>query len=150
VIRRRPEAGRARERERVWELDLRETDLRGAHLIGAHLEHADLRGAHLEHANLMMAHLEDTTLLGTYLNGASLQDAYFSHRTVLHGAHLEGVDFNGAPHLNNVDLSWASGDAHTRLPKRVIRPAHWPVFDRAGFSPPWFALHEFVPPKREL
>jgi Pentapeptide repeats (8 copies) len=55
VLRRRPDAGREREKLRDWRLDLRMTDLRGAFLLGAHLEGADLSVAHLEHANLLGA-----------------------------------------------------------------------------------------------
>ena len=46
VLRRRPDAGREREKLRDWRLDLRMTDLRGADLSEAHLEGAILsRGA---------------------------------------------------------------------------------------------------------
>jgi CRISPR-associated endonuclease/helicase Cas3 len=45
VIRRRPVAGWAYEMKRLWRLDLRETDLRGAILRNAHLERAILFAA---------------------------------------------------------------------------------------------------------
>src|SRR3954467_4236323 len=56
-IRRRPEAGRAKEKEQNWRLDLHATDLRLAILGDAHLEGAYLSDAHLESAILREAHL---------------------------------------------------------------------------------------------
>jgi hypothetical protein len=75
VIGRRSEAGRKREQQHYWQLDLRGTDLGGA----------DLRLAHLERAYLVGAHFERTFLFGARLEGASLTDAH------LEGAHLDGV-----------------------------------------------------------
>jgi hypothetical protein len=104
VLRRRPDAGRAREELRDWRLDLGMTDLRGADLVEAHLERALLAEAHLERAWLEGAHLAGASLIGARLAGASLR-----------GAHLAGVD-----------LSRAFGDARTWLTDGVARPADWP------------------------
>jgi hypothetical protein len=107
VLRRRPDAGREREKLRDWHLDLRMTDLRGAVFIGAHLEGATLIEAHLEGAHLG----------GAYLAGANLR-----------GAHLEGAHLGGA-YLARANLSEAIGDAKTRLPAVIERPPHWPLFE---------------------
>ena len=104
VLCRRPEPGRKREKLRNWRLDLRMTDLRGADLSGALLEGARLSGAHLQ---------------GAYLGGAHLEGAF------LGGAHLDGAFLGGA---DGVDLSGAIGDAKTRLPARIERPADWPPY----------------------
>jgi hypothetical protein len=149
VIRRRPEAGRARERQRAWWLlDFRATDLRGADLRQAHLERAILTEAHLEGAffvfaylegaNLIRAHLEDGRLGSAHCQGANFSDAHLqgahfarTHLKGAHfgGAHLEGADLSGA-HLDGVhSLDEASGDARTRLPTVIARPAHWPPYD---------------------
>jgi uncharacterized protein YjbI with pentapeptide repeats len=113
VIGRRPDAGRERELLRKWRFDLRVTDLRGAYLIGAHLEYAVLGGAHLEYAGLHGAHLESAFLREAYLEGADLRGAHLEganlgnahlEHAYLHGAHLEAADLNGAI-LNGADLS---------------------------------------------
>jgi Pentapeptide repeats (8 copies) len=138
VLRRRPQAGREREREtlRGWRLDLQMTDLRGASLIGAYLEGTRLGGAHLEGANLIAvgleganlieAHLERAVLGWAHLAGADLRGAHLDGAD-LHGAHLDGAILQGA-HLEGVDLSGAIGDAKTRLPDSVARPAGWPPY----------------------
>ena len=147
VLRRRPEAGREREKQRGWRLNLNTTDLRGAVLSEAHLEGADLRWAHLERAELFVAHLEGADLrwahferaaLGrAHFKGALLRGAHFKRaflrgahfkRAVLFEAHLEGADLSEA-HLEGDYLSTAFGDARTDLPKGVPRPAHWPPYE---------------------
>ena len=65
--------------------DLRDVDLRGAHLIGVDLRDADLRGAQLQEANL-----EGADLSGARLGGANLQ------RAVLSNAELTGTDLRRA------------------------------------------------------
>jgi uncharacterized protein YjbI with pentapeptide repeats len=66
-------------------LDLRDTDLRFADLIGANLQRAILLGTQLQGAFLLEAQLQGAALWGAQLQDASLQDA-----------HLQGADFSGA------------------------------------------------------
>jgi hypothetical protein len=54
-------------------------DLRGAHLGGANLDHADLRGADLRGAFLFEANLIFADLRGADLRGANLDNALQSH-----------------------------------------------------------------------
>ena len=61
---------RSSDREGGHELDLTQTDLRGAFLNGAHLEGARLHGAHLENASLSDAYLEGAGLPLAHLEGA--------------------------------------------------------------------------------
>ena len=97
-------------------LDLQRTDLRKAHLIGAHLELAALFGAHLEGANLAYAHLEGAALFGAHLEAANLADAHLKGAD-LRGAHLKKADLRGA------DLREASlQNAH--LEEADLRSAH--------------------------
>ncbi|MEJ2868518.1 pentapeptide repeat-containing protein [Actinomycetospora sp. OC33-EN08] len=79
--------------------DLRARRMRDVSLRGALLMGADLRGVDLGRADL----------LGTDLRGADLR-----------GAALDDVLF-----LTNPQVTSARGDAATRLPARVHRPAHW-------------------------
>ena len=148
VLNRRPEASREREEIEGWCLDLRATDLRGANLIMAKLSRAilsradlseanltgaDLSGAYLTGVDLSGVHLMGTNVSGAILTGADLSGvvvatfggANFS-RAYLSGANLRGADFRWAFRLSEEQLVQADGDARTRLPLGMTRPAHWP------------------------
>jgi hypothetical protein len=100
VIRRRT---RSLDHEEPESLDLHETNLREANLVGAHFEVANLTGAHLEGAVLTGAHLEVADLTGAHLEGANLS------KTDLIQAQLEGT----------------YGDKYTLLPSDLNPSAHW-------------------------
>lgn len=80
-------------------IKLRRADLRGANLRGAYLIAADLRGADLRMADFIGADLRDADL-----SGANLTDTIF---------------------LTQVQINAAKGDANTKLPSLLSRPAHW-------------------------
>lgn len=84
-------------------------DLMGARLRGAALRGADLRGAYLIAADLRHADLREADLLG-----ADLRDA-----------DLRGADLTDALFLTPPQVAAARGDATTRLPATVDRPATW-------------------------
>lgn len=88
--------------------DLRRSDLRGANLRGAYLIGADLRGADLSLADLIGADLRAADV-----RGADLRDALFLTRFQLHAA---------------------VGDAATRVPAALDRPAHWAPTAGSGRS----------------
>ena len=73
--------------------------------------------------HLIRAHLEGTYLLGAHLeaptSGAHL-DSASSPR-----AHLEGADLSRAIGLTQAQIDQAFGDAATKLPEGLCRPAHW-------------------------
>ena len=79
-------------------LNLAETDLRGAHLPGAHLERVDLSGTRLDGAVLINAHLEDADLSG---------------------ANLTKADLRGAQGLSHAQLDAAITASSTQLPEDV-------------------------------
>ncbi|WP_326694600.1 pentapeptide repeat-containing protein [Streptomyces sp. NBC_01766] len=87
---------------------------RGADLMGARLRGADLRGADLRGACLIAADLTGADLRTADFIGADLRD------TDLTGADLTGCFFLTQPQLNA-----ARGDATTKLPPSLVRPAHW-------------------------
>ncbi|MET7904497.1 pentapeptide repeat-containing protein [Streptomyces sp. NPDC005355] len=87
---------------------------RGADLIGARLQGADLRGANLRGAYLIAADLGRADLTAADLIGADLRDA-----------DLRGADLTDALFLTQAQLNAARGDAATRLPSALTRPAHW-------------------------
>jgi hypothetical protein len=76
-------------------LDLTDLDLRGAELVGAHLEHSNLHDSHLERADLRDAHLEGANLAGAHLEVAVLQGTHLEGAT-LDDSDLDGADIGGA------------------------------------------------------
>jgi uncharacterized protein YjbI with pentapeptide repeats len=91
-------------------LNLRETDLSGAHLLGTHFSGADLSGANLSRATLYEADLRSTWLVEADLGGAFLKAADLSRahlrKAKLMGAKLMGAELMGAK-LMGADLSGA-------------------------------------------
>ncbi|MFC5909844.1 pentapeptide repeat-containing protein [Streptacidiphilus monticola] len=104
---------RASESERAA-LPGRKRNHRGADLMGKRLVRADLRGANLRGALLIAADLTGADLRGADLTGADLRDA-----------RLGGADLSSALFLTQPQVQSARGDAATRLPDRLSRPAHW-------------------------
>jgi uncharacterized protein YjbI with pentapeptide repeats len=101
----------------VDRLQLFDTDLRGAFLVGANLQAALLGGVHLQGSSL-----RDADLRGAFLVYAQLSDVSL-HGTDLRGADLRSAQLEGARHLEHADLRGAVVDAKTR----------WPAgFDAAG------------------
>ena len=92
----------------------RKKNHRGADLVGARFQKADLKGANLRGALLVAADLTGADLRSADLIGADLRDA-----------RLAGADLTGALFLTQAQLNAARGDAATRLPGAVERPAHW-------------------------
>ncbi|ARF57393.1 pentapeptide repeat-containing protein [Streptomyces gilvosporeus] len=92
----------------------RKKDRRGADLFGARLKGAALRGASLRGACLIAADLRGADLRTADLIGADLRDA-----------DLSGADLTGGFFLTQAQLNAARGDAATRLPAGLTRPAHW-------------------------
>ncbi|MER5640358.1 pentapeptide repeat-containing protein [Kitasatospora sp. NPDC002227] len=87
---------------------------RGADLIGARLSSAKLRGANLRGAYLIAADLTRADLREADLIGVDFRDA-----------DLRGADLTGSLFLTQAQLNAARGDAATRLPEQLSRPAHW-------------------------
>ncbi|MFE3825332.1 pentapeptide repeat-containing protein [Streptomyces sp. NPDC059092] len=87
---------------------------RGADLFGARLRGADLRGADLRGAYLIAADLRGADLRLADLIGADLRDA-----------DLRGADLTGSVFLVQTQVNAARGDADTKLPPSLARPAHW-------------------------
>lgn len=89
---------------------------RGANLMGAKLRRADLRGANLRGAYLIAADLRDADLRSADFIGADLRDA-----------DLRGANLTDSIFLTQVQINAAKGDANTKLPELLSRPAHWSV-----------------------
>ncbi|GAA2092537.1 pentapeptide repeat-containing protein [Streptomyces albiaxialis] len=92
----------------------RKKNHRGADLLGARLRNAKLRGASLRGALLIAADLGGADLRTADMIGADLRDA-----------NLAGADLTDAFFLTQPQVNAARGDATTRLPGALARPAHW-------------------------
>jgi uncharacterized protein YjbI with pentapeptide repeats len=90
------------------------TDRSGADLVGTDLRGADLAGANLRGTLLIAADLSGADLRLADLLGADLRDA-----------DLGGADLTGSIFLIQSQLDVARGDADTKLPSSLSRPAHW-------------------------
>ncbi len=93
---------------------LRGAGLRGADQGGVGQGGASLRGASLRGALLIGADLTGADLAWADLTGADLR-----------GARVGGADLSGALFLSRNQAGSALGDARTRLPAALPRPAHW-------------------------
>jgi uncharacterized protein YjbI with pentapeptide repeats len=91
-------------------------DRRGADLVGRDLRGADLRGADLRGAYLIRADLRGADLRMADLMGADLR-----------AADVRGADLTGGVFLTRPQVEAARGDAGTRLPRSLARPARWPA-----------------------
>ncbi|MET9885192.1 pentapeptide repeat-containing protein [Streptomyces sp. NPDC006430] len=92
----------------------RKKNHRGADLMGARLAGADLRGANLRGAYLIAADLSGADLRLADLIGADFRDA-----------DLRGADLRDAVFLTQAQLNAGRGDATTKIPATLTRPAHW-------------------------
>jgi hypothetical protein len=101
--------------ELVWAgVPGRKKNYGGADLIGAKLMGANLRGANLRGAYLIAADLKNADLRAADLIGADFRDA-----------DLSGADLTGSIFLTQSQLNAAKGDAATKVPPALTRPAHW-------------------------
>jgi Pentapeptide repeats (8 copies) len=91
-------------------------DRRGADLMGRDLRRTRLRGASLRGAYLIGADLRGVALGAADLLGADLR-----------AADVRGADLGECLFLTQPQVAAARGDAATRLPASLARPAHWHV-----------------------
>jgi hypothetical protein len=118
-------------------LNLTDLDLRGANLVGAHLERCLLNGSHLDGAMLGACHLEYSMCDGVVFNdawigrasllGASLRRSSFIGarlvRTIFSGAALQDARFDG------VDLREARGLTRPQMALAITdRKTLWPTY----------------------
>lgn len=87
---------------------------RGLDLIGADLRKKEMRGENLRGAYLIAADLREVDLSGADLIGADLRDA-----------DLSGADLSKSIFLTQSQINAAKGNADTKIPSALSRPAHW-------------------------
>jgi uncharacterized protein YjbI with pentapeptide repeats len=99
-------------------------DLSYAVMRGADLMLANLRGAILREADLVLANLRGADLRHADLRGANLVGARLMGVDLAH-ANICGADLSTAEDLTEEQLRQTKGDAETRLPEDLRRPANW-------------------------
>jgi uncharacterized protein YjbI with pentapeptide repeats len=116
----------AAHRKDVNELLLRASELTRATVKG---KRADRRGADLMGAKLTSANLAGANLRGAYLIAADLRQADLRLADVIgadfRDTDLRGADLSNALFLTQSQVNAARGDAATRIPATLTRPAHW-------------------------
>ncbi|MCG8927565.1 pentapeptide repeat-containing protein [Lentzea sp. CC55] len=100
---------RTSERLRTSAKSYRGADLIGARLRNKNLSNADFRGAYLIGADLTGSDLSRADMIGADLRGAE----------------LSGADLSTCLFLTQPQVNAARGDARTKLPASLTRPAHW-------------------------
>jgi len=111
-------------RQRAGPLLERASRLARAGLPGASHRGADLAGARLAGAGLHGADLRGTLLIAADLRGADLRSADLLGAD-LRDTDLRRADLTRALFLTRPQVAAARGDAATRLPAALTRPAHW-------------------------
>jgi hypothetical protein len=114
-------------RRAVNVLLLRTSELVRAEVLRGKKEHesADLMGASLKGAKLRGANLRGSYLIAADLSGADLRVADLMGAD-FRDADIRGADFTGSIFLTQCQLNAAQGDASTKVPPSLTRPAHWP------------------------
>jgi hypothetical protein len=115
-------------------LDLSDTDLRGANLMGLRLEGAIFTDADLRNALLSNTRFERSFFGGALLDDAALIHADLPHtlldETRLQGTLLYGADLSEAQMLTQEQIDKAHGakrgEFATRFPDGTHLPQHWP------------------------
>jgi uncharacterized protein YjbI with pentapeptide repeats len=100
---------RTSERLRTSAKSYRGADLIGARLRNKNLSNADFRGAYLIGADLTNSDLSRADMIGADLRGAE----------------LSGADLSTCLFLTQPQVNAARGNAKTKLPAALSRPAHW-------------------------
>lgn len=99
--------------------------------LGPELHGADLIGKNFGGADLRRANLRGAGLIGTILRAADLREADLTGAD-MRGADLAGARLDTAIFLTQAQIDSATGDARTRLPASLARPAHWAEDGLAG------------------
>lgn len=103
-----------REKARALGIDFKAASAAKKDYFGKDLRKKDLRCADLRRACLIAANLEGINLYGADLIGADLRDA-----------DLRGADLSESLFLTQFQINTAKGNAETKLPSALSRPASW-------------------------
>ena len=111
-------------RAAVGDLLLRVSELVRGESRGPDRRNADLIGADLRRRTLRNAGLRGAYLIGADLRGLDLGTADLLGAD-LRAADVRGTDLSGCLFLTQPQVEAAVGDAATRIPAVLTRPAHW-------------------------
>lgn len=113
----------------IQRADFREAKLQYTDFTKAELGRADFRKADISHSRFTMANLARARLTETVFAGTL--DFYNAFMLL---TRIEGVDLSSATGLQQSQIDLACGDAQTRLPAGLSRPASWPCEDELDDS----------------
>ncbi len=91
---------------------------------GPNYQSADLIGVKFQGSNL-----KGSTFRGAYLIGADFTNADMRNSDFIgadmRDADLSGADLTGSIYLTQMQVNSAKGDAQTKVPALLLKPAHW-------------------------
>ena len=113
----------------AWRREVGDLLLRVSELVRGDTRGPDHRNADLVGADLRRRRLRNAGLRGAYLIGADLRGLDLGTADVLgadlRAADLRGTDLSDCLFLTQPQVAAAVGDAATRIPAVLTRPAHW-------------------------
>ncbi|MGH9576778.1 MAG: pentapeptide repeat-containing protein, partial [Terriglobales bacterium] len=102
---------------------LTRASLKGANLSKGDFGRSVFEAADLSGATLRLSNIARARFAGATMNGTDLTNAF------MYSARFEGTDLSAVKGLTQAQLDVACGDAKTKLPAALKRPASWPCSD---------------------
>lgn len=110
--------------------ELQRSDFSQARLAGADFEKAELGRANFDKAVLTGTRFPLANLARADLSGAIFEGPLEFGRAFMFLTRIEGLDLSAASGLEQAQVDIACGDAETKLPAGLSKPANWPcAFD---------------------
>lgn len=106
--------------------ELQRSDFSGAVLTGADFEKAELGRANFDKAVLTGTRFPLANLARADFSGASFQGAIDFKKAFMFLTRIEGLDLSAATGLDQAQIDIACGNADTKLPSGLTKPASWP------------------------
>jgi uncharacterized protein YjbI with pentapeptide repeats len=97
--------------------------MKGVNLSKGDFGRSVFEGADLTGATLRLSNIARARFGGAIMSGADLTQAF------MYATRFEATDLSGVKGLTQAQLDVACGDAKTKLPAGLKRPAAWPCTD---------------------
>ncbi|BCH20653.1 hypothetical protein MesoLjLb_04380 [Mesorhizobium sp. L-8-3] len=110
--------------------ELQRSDFSGARLTGADFEKAELGRANFDKAVITGTRFSLANLARADLGGAVFEGSIEFGKAFMYLTRIEGLDLSAAIGLRQEQIDLACGNADTKLPAGLSKPANWPcTFD---------------------
>lgn len=110
--------------------ELQRSDFSGARLTGVDFEKAELGRANFDKAEITGTRFPLANLARADLSGAVFEGPIEFGKAFMFLTRIEGLDLSAATGLEQGQIDIACGDAQTKLPAGLSKPANWPcTFD---------------------